>query len=676
MPRWTRIFQSNFTKGMLNQSAWDRLDTKIYSSGARNMLNAALVSQGGFKRRAGTRLLDSIGGSQVRLGGMFYSTTEMYLLVFTPGQVIIYDAIGLAPVQTLTGLPWGVAQPFGTPSLADIYFITVEGVILVCHPWFWPVQINRLYQNNFNWQWYSFEKSSDNARSFQPYYKFAAQPTLITPSATAVGNMTLTTNGAYWSTHHSYLNPDGTKPRVRITYPADPVTSTTTQIFEFTINSVTDNQNIQVTLLGSKPLPNTNAMVTWDEQLCSQVWGYPVCCGFQDQRFVFGGHPAAPGFLTLSQIGAPHNFDTGTAQDDEAIAIVLTTESTNQIKGMISGLHFIIMTTQGPFFFPNSNTNPLTPSNCGFRRTAGQQCAAVKPVIYDSAAIYSQRKGNHIREMVFDLYRQAYTTSAISLLSNDLISTPSELHVIPSDPNNSDLYLFVLNSSGTYAGSAAVYIGDRDQEIGGWTNWDTANGNILSAAEIGEFFFMAVTRVINNTSVIALELLDWTRIFDAGQVQTSATAKTVWTGLTRYLNTQVQVMGDGYAMGSYTVDGSGNLTLPASYACKTLEVGFDFTFLVETLPVDGALNDGPVQGRPYDIASTVVKLINTDNVTVNGDRLWARLPYDQVQLTQPLFSGPFECWIEDWNRTQTIKIAQGNPGPIQVTAISCELDVS
>src|SRR5215469_16367862 len=126
MPRWNRIFQSNFTKGQLNPAAWDRLDTKIYTSGARQMLNAALVSQGGFKRRGGSRLLTSIAAGPVRLGAMFYSTTEMYLFVFTPGQLQIWDSVNWTFVATLTGLPWGVAQPWGTPLLTDIYFVTVE----------------------------------------------------------------------------------------------------------------------------------------------------------------------------------------------------------------------------------------------------------------------------------------------------------------------------------------------------------------------------------------------------------------------------------------------------------------------------------------------------------------------------------------------------------------------
>jgi hypothetical protein len=669
MPRWTRTFQANFTKGQLNESAWDRLDTKIYAAGARNMLNAALVSQGGFKRRPGTTLRDALPSAPpVRLGGLFYSPTEQYLLMFEVGKVRIYDSISEAFIVDL-------ATPYTAAQLQSLYFISVEGVFFICHEQVWPYQIIRQYQNNFTIGPYAFETSATSGvpgHTFQPFYKFAAEPMLITPSAVGPGAITLQTNGPYWSTLHANHGADGNPIRVRLTYPADPVAGTTTKIFEATINSVTNNQQIAVTLQGTTALPDLNPIVTWDEQMCSPVWGYFRSCGFQDQRLFFGGHPAAPGYLTGSQIGAPHNFDTGTGTDDEAIAIVVATESSNQIRGMISGLHFILMTSQGPFFFPNSSTNPLTPSNCGFRRTAGQQCGWVKPVVYDTAAVYPQRRGDHLREMVFDLYRQAYTTAAITLLSNDLINEPIELHVIPADDQNPDTYLFCLNSDG----NAAVYLGDRDQEIGGWVLWDTSGGNIISAAEVGEFFWMAVTRTLNGVAVTSLERLDWTQILDASSTFTSATPTTTWTGLTRYANTAVDVMGDGYSMGTYTVDGGGTLTLPGQFPCKTLTVGFDFQVSWETLPIDGALNDGPVQGRPYQIASSVIKLIGTDNITVNGMRLWARQPFNPSEATAPLYSGPHEIYIQDWNRTQTIKLGQANPGACQVTAVSVELAIS
>lgn len=668
MPRWTKNVQANFTHGEYSPQVWGRIDTKLYSSGLRHGLNGALLPQGGLRLRPGTQITSPVTllDTPIRLSGMFYNSNEEYLMIFEPGVFWIIDAIGTAQIAYFTGLPWQAAD------MDRLYVISIQGIMVVCHEKFWPIRIMRHDVNLFGWDVFPFEFSPDNSYCFMPYYKFAAAAMTVQPSSVGPGSITLTTNGPFWSSLHAALTAQGQHVHLTITYPADPVAGTTTATFTALVTTVTDNLHATVTILGSKPLPNTQPQVQWREQITSPVWGYPRCVGFHDQRLIFAGHPYAPGYFTASQTGAPYNFDVGTGQDDEAISAIITTESSNQIRSILSGHHLTIMTSQGPFYFPGSETAPLTPGTLTFRRTAAAECSWTPAVFYDQATQYVQRKGGHVRELMYDLYKQAYTASATSLLSAHLLKEPTQLAVIqPDGAGNQNQYMVALNNDGTLA----WYLGDREQEISGWLPW-TTNGTVKAIGAVGEFFFMAVERTRNNVKQIVLERLHWRTVLDCSQFYFASSApQTVWTGLSGWENTLVDAVGDGYYMGQYLVDNTGKLTLQPGLSASQLTIGLSFPINWESMAIDQMLTDGPKQGRPYSLASTVVRLNQTEALRINGQRLWVRLPKDPTGLPPPLYDGTREIFLNGWKTEYTIIMTQDYPCPVEVDSFSIEMNI-
>ncbi len=673
MPKWAKTLQANFTHGEYAPEVWGRIDTKLYSSGLRHGLNGRLLPQGGIKLRPGTNDFSLTMGNVCRIAGMFYNPDEQYLIHLEPGQFWIFDAATMAQIAYFSGLPW-VASDF-----VRLNFMSIQGTLVVMMDTFWPIRIMRHDVHIFAWDVFPFEFSPDGVYCYMPYYKFAPAPVTVKPSAVGPGNITLTTNGPFWSTHHSNITAQGQHVHISITYPADPVQGTQSQTFIGLIQSVTDNLNATVKILGTKPLPNLQPQVQWREQAMSPVWGYMRCVGFHDQRLIFAGHPYAPGFFTASQVGAPYNFDIGTGKDNEAIWVVISTESSNQIRGVLSGHHLTIFTSQGPFYYPGSETSPLTPGNISFRRTAAAQCAWTMPVFYDLAAMYVQRRGGHIRELMYDLYKQAYTADATTLLAAHLVYEPTQLAIL--EPNaswatpgaNQTQYMIALNANGTMA----CYLGDRTQEISGWVPWTTGVGaSVLAIGGVGEYFFICVNRTRNGITQASLERLDSTLVFDACDGFTTTTPKTVWTVGTKWANTLVDIQGDGYYMGQATVSAAGILTLPPPYSAKNyIIIGFQFPINWETMAIDQMFADGPKQGRPYSLASTVIRLNKTEAIRVNGHRMWVRLPQDPTGAPPPLYSGLREVFLNGWKTEYTVKMTLDYPCLVEVDGFNIEQSI-
>ena len=666
MPRWTKYVQANFTHGEFSPEVFGRIDTKLYSAGLRRGLNGALLPQGGLRLRPGTTFAAATVDVPCYLSGMFYNSGEEYLFHFEASTVWIYDAIGLGLIATFTGLPWV------TTDVPRLNCISVQGTMVVVSQFgtFWPIRIMRHDVNTFGWDVFPFEFSPDGAYCYMPYYKFGAAAITLKPSTVGPGSITVTANSPFFSTHHPLLTAQGQHVHFTITYPADPVTGTLTQTFTLLCTAVTDNQTATMTVLGTKALPNTQPQVQWREQICSPVWGYPRCVGFHDQRFIFAGHPYAPGYFTASQTGAPYNFDIGTGQDDEAISAVVTTESSNQIRSILSGHHLMVFTSQGPFYYPGSDVNPITPSTISFRRTAAQECFWTPAVFYDLAAHYVERRGGHLRELVYDLYKQSYTADATTLLSAHLVKEPVMLALMRADSVNQNNYMVALNNDGTIA----WYLSDRSQEVSGWLPW-TTNGMIMAIGSVGEFFFMCVERTRNGVKQTSLERVDWTQVLDSTQSWTVPTATNTFVVTTFWANTLVDVIGDGYYIGQVMVNGSGVLTLPAPYTAKALTIGFQFPINWTTPAIDQMLSDGPKQGRPYTIASTVIRVYNTEALRVNGTRLWMRAPKDPAGVVPPLTSGLREIFLRGWSTQQPIFLTLDYPCPVEVLSVNVEMNI-
>ena len=159
-----RQLKTTFQAGELDPLMNMRSDVNAYTNGAKKMQNVALFSQGGFKRRNGTKRYASLTGD-ARLVGFDFDDNEQYIMAFGNQRVDIYYLETDALAQSITGCPWT------TSILYQMQFSQAGDTMIITHPSMATQKIFRTGLTTFTRSAYAFDE--DTANVYQPYYKFA-----------------------------------------------------------------------------------------------------------------------------------------------------------------------------------------------------------------------------------------------------------------------------------------------------------------------------------------------------------------------------------------------------------------------------------------------------------------------------------------------------------------------
>ena len=239
----------------------------------------------------------------------------------------------------------------------------------------------------------------------------------------------------------------------------------------------------------------------WDEQLYSDVNGYPRTCCFHEQRLFFGGSEAAPDYLTSSKVGLFFNFDVGTGKDDESLQMQIASDQINEIRHVVSGRVLEIFTSGAEFFLRPQTGKNITPTDSMIiRQTAYGAQQAGMPRQFDGGTLYIQKNGKNIRDYVFTSTTELFDSNNTSLESSHLIITPDDTATATALPGRTEQFYFLVNSDGTIC----VYNSQKDQKIFGWTLWNT-DGNYKSICSTSSTIFALVERTINSSTDFYLE---------------------------------------------------------------------------------------------------------------------------------------------------------------------------
>ena len=271
--------------------------------------------------------------------------------------------------------------------------------------------------------------------------------------------------------------------------------------YEFTASSgdtateSVDGGGVRVTISGHPPTRQ------WDEQVFSQVNGFPQTVTFHEQRLFFGGVLALPDGVQASKVGDFFNFDVGDAEDADSVQIQIGSDQVNEIRHLVSGRRLQILTSTSEFFMKPEVSKPITPTNIQIIRqsTLGSQLKA-KPRIFDGATIFMQNNGKTVREYLYSTGNDEFTSNSISLLSSHLISSPIDSAQITAIENRTEQLYFLVNTDG----SLAVFTSQRAEKIAGWVLFET-DGNYTSVACTTSGIYVATTRTINGVTKYSLE---------------------------------------------------------------------------------------------------------------------------------------------------------------------------
>jgi len=735
MPRKVRQVYTNFSAGELNSNLNARTDARAYFEGAKQCRNWFLLDEGGVMRRPATQFTTALVG-ETRIIPFIFSNDEVAIFAFSNNRLDVFNSSGTAIQSNITSnCNWTTAQLFelNFAQFADTVFLTHRDN---------PIRkIKRTSASTFEVSAYTFEEDTTVSagginKTTAPFFKYADGTTTLTPSGTT-GSITLTAStDTFVSAHNgTYIQLGDTPKQLKITG----FTSAT-----------------QVTAQVLEALPNTDADADWAEELISAVRGFPQAVSFHDNRLWFGGVRDRPSAVVASQIGGYFNFDLGTALASEAINVAIAGDKVNEIRHFVSSRNLQIFTDAGEYYIPTSgNTAAVTPSNITFLRQTPYGCNRAAPVPFDGATLFTQKNGKAVREFVFSDLEQAYKSTAVSVLSSQLIDAPKQISMLTGNNERPEQFAFFLNSGSNENGKIGVFHSIRDEKIAGWTMWETKSGDQFhSITALNQDLFVVSKRVLpsgtkyllekfSDTDNVTLDCSTTTTVFQKGTplvnggsqsgsvlnvdgfttapaiqetftIAGNATEYTITavtatsSGHTLTLNktlaatpadnaaitivdgfihtvnavyentTQVNAVFGNGSLGLYTVDSNNRITLNNAPFPTGVRVGFNFTPILETMPIDKEIESGPLTGHPRRINKAIVDISEGLDITMKAADLSSKeLIIQQVDFTANTdlqsVTGKKEFNFLGYSKSPTITISQNDPLPLKVLGLAMEI---
>ncbi len=758
-----RVPLNNFQFGEISPSLTSRTDTKVYTNAGEEVRNFFIRSEGGLKKRTGTKRLHSFSGptaisdqpaftalaslrQSVRIEPFIFSDDEKYIVAFSNERIQVFQISptdGTVSRIVSTSATW-LVNTTSAPYLEEITFAQQGDLMFICHNTFQTRILERTSLTTFSISTFNFDTSRDGNDIFQPYFSF--QPLGMTISASGTtGSVTLTTSADYFVSSHVGVDLLIGETRCRITgfTSATQVTATvggtlrqqleidSLKTFEGsgtitvtkalhglavgasvtfersgavggiansningarTITAVPDENTFEFTAGGSatatssaigggSPRIVTGAATTeFSEQSYSALRGYPAAVTFHQNRLWFGGTLAQPDGIWGSKSGLYFNFDVGDAEDNDALDLTANVGEIFSIRHLVSNRDLQIFTTGAELFIPSVANKPVTPANAQIRRQTPFGSSFVRPTVFDGATLFIQKTGSAMREFLFSDTESAYTSVAVSGLAPHLIRDPVQQTSIKGALNRSESYAFLINNDGTIA----VFYSVRGDQKAGWSLWDT-QGLWHSICAVHERLFVVCARDQGEgTTELFLEEFQTDMPMDFCD-EFSGSSSVFSGALTSHFRNGAVVkavngndfLGE-FTMASNEVDISG-----AKGGLSTVFLGYSFTPTLKTLPIDAAIQGGPLTGEPRQIPKVILDLHSTLAVSVQGPSttstsrdLVIRNTTDTVTsgfMERSAVTGKEEFRLLGYSRDPRVIVSQSFPLDLQINGIIVEV---
>jgi len=405
----------------------------------------------------------------------------------------------------------------------------------------------------------------------------------------------------------------------------------------------------------------TTKGVAQSEDVWSGARGWPRTAVFHEGRLWLGGTTFRPSTLWGSKVNFFFDFNKGKARDDEGIDVTLDTDQVNAITGVFSNRTLQVFTSGGEF---SVSSSPITPANIAVLPQTNYGTKKVRPVTVDGLTLFIQRTGKSIRNFFFVDEAKSYNSGSVSVLASHLIVDPIEMAVSRGTSEVDANYVYIVNSDGTMA----VYNTLASEDVQGFTEWVT-DGDIISATVVDDLLYTYVKRTIGGVDTYFLEREDTAITTDSS---IGATSTDTLTGLSHLEGETIDVVADGAYKGEFVVSG-GQVTIDRE--ADVIYGGLNFTPILETMPLNIPLQNGPNAALPKRIVRAGVELFEANGVLVNGQRIADKtMGVDVFEPPSPK-TGLERIFLQGWDVESTLTITQDEPVPMQILAVYLEVSV-
>ena len=752
-----RVPLNNFQFGEISPSLTSRTDTKVYTNAGEQVRNFFIKSEGGLKKRTGTKRIANFGSNpaftalaslrqSVRIEPFIFSDDEKYIIAFSNTRIEIFQISPtdgtVSSIQAITGQSW-LVNTTSDPYLEEITFAQQGDLMFICHNTFQTRILERTGLTTFAVSTFNFDTSRDGNDIFQPYFSFQPLGMTITASGTT-GSVTLTTSADYFVSGHvgtdlligetrcrvtgfisatqvtatvggtlrQQLEIDSIKTfegsgTVRVTKALHGLATGASVTFERsgavggiansningarTITAVPDENTFEFTAGGSatatssaigggSPRIVTGAATTeFSEMSYSPLRGYPAAVTFHQNRLWFGGTLAQPDGIWGSKSGLFFNFDIGDAEDNDALDLTANVGEIFSIRHLVSNRDLQIFTTGAELFIPTVANKPVTPANAQIRRQTPFGSSFVRPTVFDGATLFIQKTGSAMREFLFSDSEGAYTSVAVSGLAPHLILDPVQQTSIKGALNRSESYAFLINNDGTIA----VFYSVRGDQKAGWSLWDT-QGLWHSICSVHERLFVVCARD-DGSGTTKLFLEEFQTDMPMDFCNTFSGSASVFGSLGSHFanNAVVKATNGNDFLGEFTVASAEIDASAVKSGLSQAFIGYAFTPTLKTLPIDAAIQGGPLTGEPRQIPKVILDLNTTLAVSVQGPSTTSTTRDLVIRNTTDTVTGGFmersavtgkeEFRLLGYSRDPRVIVSQSFPLDLQINGMIVEV---
>tara|TARA_E500000075_G_scaffold43825_1_gene39377 strand:- start:1364 stop:3328 length:1965 start_codon:yes stop_codon:yes gene_type:complete len=595
--------QTNFTTGEIDPLLKSRIDIDQYYNSLEQARNVVIQPQGGITRRPGLQYVSTIPSaaapqSGCRLVPFEFSTTQSYMLLFVHNRMYIYKDKVLQTNINGTGNDYLVTT-ITSAMISTIDYAQSADTLIVVQEDMAPKKITR-GASHTTWT------IADITFEYIPKFAFSLSTSnpagTITPSAVD-GNITITASSSVFSSSNvdDYVEAVDGIGRARITRH---VSGTSVEAI------------VEIPFFNTSAIANGSWLLEVDYvDAWSNTNGYPRTVTFHEGRLYFGGSKSRPNTIFASRVGRFFDFNPGEALDDDAIEVTLNTGQVNAVTGLFSGRDLQIFTKGGEFFLPQSDLDPITPSNVVIQgATKRGSKEGIKPVGAESGTMFIQRSGKSLREFLFSDVELSYISNNISLLSSHLLVTPTDLALRKATSTDDGDLLLIVNTDG----SLATYSILRGQNVIA-PSLSSTDGEFINVAVDVDTIYFVIKRTVNSNTVYYVETWNDDNTTDSSILFTGGTkpSSTTLSGLSHLQGKTVKVIADDAMQNDKVVNGSGQITLdavPTTY----VEVGLNYTPTIKTMPVELKLPSGNTVGQKKRIVEASALLYLSQNLTLDA----------------------------------------------------------
>lgn len=733
MARTLKTVLTNFSSGELNPLLATRIDTPAYANGAKQCRNFALLAEGGLMRRPGTSYLATLP-AESRLIPFVFSDDEIAIIVLSNQRMDVYNISGTAIVSNYTtNCNWTTAQLF------ELNYAQFGDTIFITHRDNATRRLFRESATTFTVSSFAFDEDdtisiSGANRSLQPFYKYVDSGISVTLSshATGTGRTVTASSDAFTSNQvgdHLEINAKQVKitgftsaTQVTVTVIED--TGSTGPHFNWAEQTISTrrghpqavtfhNNRLWFGGLKSRPAGVLASRISEyfnfdigtgeaDEAIDLDVAGAEVnevrhmLSGKDLQIFTDGGEyyiprandntitPGNVSVLRQTAYGisrtAPIIFDQAAGfvqKNGKAVREFIYSDIEDGYKSTsvsILAQHLIddpkqvaiikgnfTRPEQYAFFLNNGNTLPGTMAifhSVRDEKIAGWSLWTTKENdLYQSvitlneylvcivkrqlngSTVYTLEKFGDDDSITLDMQ----TTSTVSQRGTPLVEGSSQTGaVIKIDGFTSDPQ---INETFTIAGNATEYTIQAVTNNGGGS-YDLNLDQSLAATPADNAVVTIVKGYLHSVNGI-------------------------------YTNESINAVEGNSSLGAFTVTATDTITLNSPRATG-VNIGFNYTPIIETMPIDKELPEGPLTGLPRRISRAIIDINSALDLTVKAaDTTSKSLVVQQVNFTGGSDLTPVtdkkEFFFLGYSKSPTVTLSQDDPLPIKILGMSVEV---